>query len=98
LKKGIPIRCFGGKGAISFRMYPGGIGEIIEGWSKKFASGAGQVGIINLLLISLWVTGMVGTTITTFKTLLVGEYLLEVYGLFLLYGIQLYWLLSKIGN
>ncbi|SHK26660.1 4,4'-diaponeurosporenoate glycosyltransferase [Anaerobranca californiensis DSM 14826] len=98
LNAGIPIRCFGGRGAISFRMYPGGIKEIIEGWSKNFASGAGQVGFINLLLITLWVSGMVGVTITTIRTFLVGEYLLEVYGLFLLYGLQLYWLLSKIGN
>ncbi len=36
LKAKIPIYCLGGKGTIDFRMYPGGLKEMIKGWSKSF--------------------------------------------------------------
>jgi len=55
---GIPVRSVIGKGLLSFRMYPGGLGELIEGWTKGFASGAGQTPKLALLLISLWMGGL----------------------------------------
>jgi 4,4'-diaponeurosporenoate glycosyltransferase len=55
---GIPVRSVIGKGLLSFRMYPGGLGELIEGWTKGFASGAGKTPKPVLLLISLWMGGL----------------------------------------
>jgi len=41
-EEGIPLHSLTGKGMLAFRMYPNGLSELVEGWIKGFASGAGQ--------------------------------------------------------
>ena len=55
---GIPVRSVTGRGVFSFRMYPNGLGELIAGWTKGFASGAGQTPRGTLLLVVAWMTGL----------------------------------------
>jgi 4,4'-diaponeurosporenoate glycosyltransferase len=55
---GIPVRSVAGRSVLSFRMYPGGLGELIQGWTKGFASGAGQTPRGTLLLIVAWMIGL----------------------------------------
>ena len=55
---GIPLRSAVGRGIISFRMYPDGVGGLIEGWSKGFAAGAGATPAGVMLWIVLWLTGL----------------------------------------
>ncbi|MBM3858221.1 MAG: glycosyltransferase family 2 protein [Verrucomicrobia bacterium] len=55
---GIPVRSVSGRGMFSFRMYPNGLRELIEGWTKGFASGAGQTPKLRLLLIVAWMIGL----------------------------------------
>ena len=57
-KLGVPLRCRGGRGVISFRMYPQGWSDLIEGWTKGFASGAGQTPLPILLLVVFWMVGL----------------------------------------
>jgi 4,4'-diaponeurosporenoate glycosyltransferase len=57
---GLPVRVFGGRGAIRFRLYGGGLGDLVQGWSKNFASGAGSTPPVRFLLVFAWVVG-VGT-------------------------------------
>ena len=57
---GLPVRVVGGRGAIRFRLYGGGIRDLVEGWSKNFASGAGSTPVVRFLLVFAWVIG-VGT-------------------------------------
>jgi 4,4'-diaponeurosporenoate glycosyltransferase len=59
-RAGLPVRVAGGRGAISFRLYGGGLGDLVEGWSKNFASGAGSTPLVRFLLVFVWVVG-VGT-------------------------------------
>jgi len=47
-----------GRRDIRFRMYPGGLRRLAEGWTKNFASGASSTGTVRLLAIVLWVTGL----------------------------------------
>lgn len=58
LAAGVPVRSVIGKGVLAFRMYPGGLGELLEGWIKGFASGAGQTPRATLCLTVLWMTGL----------------------------------------
>jgi 4,4'-diaponeurosporenoate glycosyltransferase len=60
-RAGLPVRVAGGRGAISFRLYGGGLRDLVEGWSKNFASGAGSTPVLRFLLVFAWVVG-VGTT------------------------------------
>lgn len=55
---GIPLRSLVGKGMLSFRMYPNGLPELVQGWTKGFASGAGHTAKPTLLLIVVWLIGM----------------------------------------
>jgi 4,4'-diaponeurosporenoate glycosyltransferase len=55
---GIPVRSVIGRRVFSFRMYPDGLRELIEGWTKGFASGAGQTPRGTLLLVVAWMIGL----------------------------------------
>jgi 4,4'-diaponeurosporenoate glycosyltransferase len=65
---GIPTRSVTGRGVLSFRMYPNGVRELIEGWTKGFASGAGQTPRGVLRLVVAWMIGLmlapIGWTVT----------------------------------
>jgi len=58
---GIPVRSVTGRGTFSFRMYPNGLRELIEGWTKGFASGAGQTPRGTLFLVVAWMIGLMLT-------------------------------------
>lgn len=55
---GTPVRSIPGRGALRFRMYPGGLRELVEGWTKGFASGAGRTPGPVLALIVGWMVGL----------------------------------------
>jgi 4,4'-diaponeurosporenoate glycosyltransferase len=67
---GIPVRSAIGRGVFSFRMYPNGPRELIEGWTKGFASGAGQTPRGVLLLVVAW---MIGLMLTPLGWLVTGD-------------------------
>ena len=55
---GISVSSACGQGVFAFRMYPNGLRELVEGWTKGFASGAGQTPRGTLLLVVAWLTGL----------------------------------------
>jgi 4,4'-diaponeurosporenoate glycosyltransferase len=100
LSEGLPVRCLVGKGTIRFRMYSGGIGQILEGWSKNFASGARASNPLILFIVLAWIFGAFETLrISTIA--LLGESPLPmplVVGLHAAYALQIYWMGRRIGN
>lgn len=63
LEKGINVHSMPGRGILKFRMYPEGLGQVIEGWTKGFASGAESTSGITMLMMVLWMTGLMGSFI-----------------------------------
>lgn len=59
---GLPVHALGGGALVSFRMYPDGLGQLVEGWSKNFASGASATPPLRLALVALWVASTLGST------------------------------------
>ena len=57
---GTPLSLFGGRGTLSFRMYPEGFRSLVEGWIKAMAIGAGSVRPVILTVIVLWIIGATG--------------------------------------
>jgi len=57
-RAGIEVYCFGGKGTIAFRMYPGGVGSLVEGWTKNIAVGASLTDTRTIVLLVVWFTGI----------------------------------------
>ena len=99
-KQGIPIRCHGGKGAISFRMYPHGLGELVDGWGKGFALGAAQITIPSLLLVVAWIVGSIGAIRYLTESSFTGNTTaIALWGcLYMGYAAQIYWMLFRIGT
>lgn len=96
---GHPVRCLGGRGTVSFRMYPGGARSMSGGLAKSFATGAGALSPGLLVAIVAWVVGSVTTT----RHLLVGvigsgTVPIAAASLFVLYAAQMYWMLRRVGN
>jgi len=99
-KQGINLHCYGGRGTVSFRMYPDGMSQLITGWSKGFSAGAVKTSIPVLIMIIAWITGALGTT----RHLIQEAILLDVstamlWGfLYIAYAGQIYWMLKRIGS
>jgi 4,4'-diaponeurosporenoate glycosyltransferase len=55
---GLGVHVTLGRDDVRFRMYPGGLRQLAEGWTKNFASGASSTGALRLLAIIIWVTGL----------------------------------------
>lgn len=99
-KKGMEVHCLGGKSTISFRMYPNGIRELINGWSKGFAMGAAKTSTPLLILIVAWICGSIGTTRGLIEVIVATNNVhIAIWGsLYILYAAQIYWMLVRIGN
>ena len=96
----VGIHCYGGRNAISFRMYPNGIKELINGWSKGFALGATKTSIPILIMIVAWIIGAIGTIRYLINAIVVMDTMQIVLWalLYLGYVAQIYWMLRRIGN
>lgn len=99
-KKGLEVHCLGGKSTVSFRMYPNGIRELINGWSKGFAKGAATTSIPLLILIVAWICGSIDTTRSLIESIIAtNNSQIAIWGgLYILYAAQIYWILVRIGN
>ncbi|NWF54563.1 MAG: glycosyltransferase [Syntrophaceae bacterium] len=99
-KKNLPVRCYGGKGTISFRMYPGGVRSLIEGFSKGFGTGAKAMSPGILFMTVGWITGGVGVVRHVLHSFSLGDWswLFQAGALYGLYAIQFHWMLRRMGN
>lgn len=52
---GLPVHIFLGGSLVRFRMYPGGLGQLVEGWTKNMAIGAGAVARHRTALVAAWI-------------------------------------------
>jgi len=95
LENGRPIRALGGQGAVSFRMYPGGFKESISGWAKSFATGAKLIGFWNMVMVSFWITAVLSII---FRPLIIFEFTFLYLIIYMVAGIQLYWMGRRVGN
>jgi len=60
LRHGSPVRCYAGQGIVSFRMYPAGLRQLVEGWTKGMGYGAFSVNPVFSVLTAAWITGCLG--------------------------------------
>ena len=55
---GLPVSAFLGHGSLAYRMYPGGLGDMVIGFDKNFATAAGEVHWPWMLAVLLWLSGL----------------------------------------
>ena len=99
-EKNIDISCYGGNNVLSYRMYPDGIKQLIQGWSKIFVSGASQTELLTTLLISLWFAGNITVPISIILWLFnsAPESIIVSLILYLCFVIEHFWMLKRIGS
>ncbi|WP_037283584.1 glycosyltransferase [Saccharibacillus sacchari] len=100
LEQDLPVRCLGGKGIISLRMYPEGVGSLIEGWCKSFAVGSKSTHPLVMLMVIFWITGSF-TTVGALVSSLVEQNLIAILLsgiLYVLYAVQTAWFAGRVGN
>jgi hypothetical protein len=55
---GLPVSAFIGVELLAYRMYPGGIGDMVAGFGKNFATAAAEVRGLRLVGVLLWLSGL----------------------------------------
>ncbi len=96
-KAGLKLKCFGGKGALSFRMYPDGLKELADGWTKAFASGASKTPFGALFNIILWISAGFLITIAFILSFISSEFVYLWAIFYILFANQTLWMLKRIG-
>jgi 4,4'-diaponeurosporenoate glycosyltransferase len=74
-------------------MYPAGVGQLIEGWSKNFATGAAATNPVVLVLIVAWLSGCIAAC----WSLVVAPSVVSV-SVYIAYSIQLWLLARRVGR
>jgi 4,4'-diaponeurosporenoate glycosyltransferase len=97
---GVPVTCYGGRGTVSFRMYPDGLASLVEGFTKNMVIGASEIRPIFKVMIALWLTGITVCTFSTLLSLLPWFAVLRPIqaAFYLLYAAQMYWMLRRVGS
>ncbi|MCR8848115.1 glycosyltransferase [Rossellomorea sp. SC111] len=100
LDQNLPVRCLGGKGIISFRMYPEGFGSLIEGWCKSFAVGSKSTHPVVMLMVILWITGSLTTASALISSIIEERTAAMIVSgaLYILYAVQTAWFARRVGD
>ncbi len=99
-KHGFPVRCYTGRGILSFRMYPGGFAELLRGWSKGMGTGALSVNPLFSLLIVAWISGAFGVSVFLARAFLdpAGPPWWAALLLYALYAVEMGLILKRLGR
>ena len=98
-KRGIPLWCLRGKETVSVRMYSDNLRQLVAGFSKGFASGAQEVGLISLLAVIVWISGLFAITVNLVRAFIVPTMNVWIpMGLYVLYAAQIRWMAYRVGN
>ena len=98
LKNGKRIRSIIGKNIVSFRMYPDGFNDMLQGFGKNFANGAIAIGAFQAILLSLWISAPYASINILLTALFTQGNLIIPAIIYLVFGIQLYLFSRQIGN
>jgi 4,4'-diaponeurosporenoate glycosyltransferase len=96
----LEIRCLGGKGILNFRMYPQGFKSMANGFIKSFAVGSKAISLVSLIGISAWITGGMAVTRLLVQSMFFPPDIDLTVWIFinLLFAVQLFWMLFRVGN
>ena len=62
---GLPVTCALGGQAVAMRSYPGGLGQLVSGWTKNIASGAAASGLRVSIATVLWISALHAVVVGT---------------------------------
>lgn len=60
---GVPLQSFSGRGVVDYRMYPGGVGDLLDGFTKNILLGAQRSDGWFKAFAVLWITGLLAAPV-----------------------------------
>ncbi len=93
---GARILCLGGRGTLHMRMFPEGLGQMSDSWTKAFIHGAAASDGIVLASAAVWISALWSTALLLIVPHDYGRLGLAV--VYLLLSLQLVWLARQLGS
>jgi 4,4'-diaponeurosporenoate glycosyltransferase len=98
-----PVAVLAGRETVSFRMYPGGPRQLVDGWTRLLAAGAERTPPMLGAAIGLWITAALLAASAPLRAMLAGvgwrrgegRRVLAAYGAF---SLQMWWMLRRVGR
>ncbi len=99
-EKGLSVHLYGGMDSLSFRMYPQGFWQLVEGWTKNFALGALSSNPLSLIFCLGYVTFCLSAPLNLIKGLIAPQRSMVIMNLiiYFIYAGQINFALSRLGN
>nr|WP_306813038.1 glycosyltransferase [Paenibacillus soyae] len=97
-RAGHPVRCFGGKGCIDFRMYPEGLRQLTEGWTKSFGTASQSTHPLVMAMIVTWMAAGLSTLPLLVGAILLSGPIAAAAVACVVYMLQLFGLARRTGN
>ena len=88
--------CLAGRGTLHMRMFPDGIGQMSDSWTKAFVDGASASGSLILLSAVMWISSLWSTTLLLIAPHDYGRRSLGI--VYILLALQLAWFARQLGN
>ena len=95
---GLAVHVLAGGDDVSFRMYPLGLGQLVEGFTKNLAAGVGRVRVATALLVVAWLTLLVQATVAPVRSLLGQGSVGVALALYLVVAAQVWWMARRVGR
>lgn len=97
-RAGLEVRVVAGGADVSFRMYPAGLRQLVEGFTKNLATGAAAVRRTTVALVVLWLSVLVQAGVAPIRAALVGEGGATAAALYVVVAAQVWWMARRVGR
>jgi 4,4'-diaponeurosporenoate glycosyltransferase len=94
----LPVRVLAGGDDVTFRMYPLGLGQLVEGFTKNLAAGAAGIRALTAVLVVSWLTLLVQATVAPVRALLGPADPWTAAALYGAVAAQVWWMARKVGR
>jgi len=95
---GLPVTVRAGGEAVSFRMYPAGFGQLVEGFTKNLAAGVRTARPLTVALVVAWLTVLVQAAVAPVRALLGDADPVVAAALYAVVVLQVRWAVGQVGR
>jgi 4,4'-diaponeurosporenoate glycosyltransferase len=96
-RAGHPVTVRSGGSAVAFRMYPGGVRQLVEGFTKNLVAGVRAARALTVALVVAWITLLVQAGVAPVRALFEGG-LPEAAALYVVVALQVWWMARQVGR
>jgi 4,4'-diaponeurosporenoate glycosyltransferase len=97
-RAGVPVRSLLGGAHLTYRMYPGGLASLVEGWTKNLASGGASTPPLRLAAVATWVSASLLAGLALGRTVASGGSAAPAVAGYLLFATQFHVLTRRVGR